>query len=61
VNYKQAVALAVKSIDYQIKDLNVQSNLHEVFEMDGGKNDWEKREKLRLAKEILVAQARMDL
>jgi hypothetical protein len=61
MNYKQAVKLATDAIDYLVKGLNVQANLYEMYGMEGGKNDADKRKKMREAKEILLSQQRMNI
>jgi len=61
MKYSQAVNLAIKAIDNEIKRLNVDANLYEFYGMAKGKGNWEQRKKLKQAVEILKGQQRLDL
>ncbi len=56
MRHERAVQLAIESIDYEIKQLNPQANLYEMLKMESGKRAAERREKLREARAVLIAQ-----
>jgi len=46
----QALKLAIKVIDKEIKNVNIQANLYEIYKMKAGKSAWEYRNKLMKAR-----------
>ena len=50
---RSALNLAIKVIDKEIKDTNIQANLYEIFEMKSGRSAWEYRERLRKARQVI--------
>ena len=66
MKYKRAIKLACEAIDAQIKVLNEQANLYEMYALDSGtpavfKSWCRRRKELRQAKEILESQERMPI
>jgi AAA+ ATPase superfamily predicted ATPase len=56
MDLNQALRIAVKAIDKEIKETNIKANLYEIYKMKSGKAAWEYREKLREARSVLLKQ-----
>ena len=61
VNYQQAVNLAIKAIDREIKRIAPQANMWDFYGLQSCKNYSDDRHKLEQAKEILNGQPKMEL
>ena len=61
MKYKRAIKLACEAIDAQIKVLNVNANLYDMYDLESAKPAAQRRKELRQAKEILESQERMPI
>ena len=61
MNYQQAVKLAIKAIDREIKRIAPQANMYDFYGLDSCKNYSDNRYKLEQAKEVLIGQPKMEL
>ena len=60
MNYSQAVTLAIKSIEKEIKEITVNANLYEYAGVESMQPTWEHRKKLRQAMGVLKGQPRLS-
>ena len=61
MNYQQAVKIAIKAIDQEIKRIAPQANMYEFYGLESGKTDANYRRRLEQAKEVLRGQSKMEL
>jgi hypothetical protein len=61
MNMNGAMRIALKAIDREIRRVTIQANIYQDYKLAGAKHDWEYRNDLWKAKEILgnhVAKSR---